>query len=128
MSRVTVRELAGRVDEMGDGIAQILNTLAGSDTPATAKAEARAEPARAEQRTVKLPDLTKHTEARRAMGVDGTYKENVAIFKLREDGTPVCKKDGTVRKPTRVRVEDVRYLLAHQEDVESLCDFIESQD
>jgi hypothetical protein len=121
----TVADAMGKIDTLAESVGKLAEiVVARADGGERTEAKS-SEP---QARTVKLPDLTKHTEARRAMGVDGTYKENVAIFKLREDGTPVCKKDGTVRKPTRVRVEDVRYLLAHQEDVESLCDFIESQD
>jgi hypothetical protein len=111
---------------MGGQLSQILSAVAGDSTPPATR-EPTAEPAQVQTRTVKLPDLTKHMDAKRGIGVDGTYRENVAIFKLREDGSPVCKKDGTVRKPTRVRAEDVRYLFAHREDVESLCEFIESQ-
>jgi len=124
----TTAELAKRMDGMEGLIGQIAQAV-GAGGEAEAK-QAEGTPAQASEaqptRTVKLPELQRFTDAKRAMGVDATYTSNIALFKLNSDGVPVTKKDGSLRKPTRIRVEDARFLLAHAAEVGALCDQIEA--
>lgn len=124
--RATVADAMGRIDGMEGKLDAVLNALGAGETEAKPPSETSTpEPSKAESakqtRTVRLPDLQTFEDERRGVGVDGTYRENIAIFKLREDGTPVAKRDGGVKKPTRIRVEDAEFILRHPEVIEGLC-------
>lgn len=128
-TRVTAAQveekLSGRIDELASGMSQILSHLgAGEKVETQPASEAETSSEAKQTRVVKLPDLKRFPDEQRAIGVDATYTSNIALFKLGKDGTPVAKKDGGLRKPTRMRVEDAEFILAHTEEVAELCSTI----
>lgn len=123
--RATAAEAMSRIEGLEGLVGAIGEKLGVSGSESPSKATAKADTTGAKQtRTVKLPELLTFTDEKRGIGVDGTYSSNIAIFKLRDDGTPAQKKDGGIRKPARLRVEDAEFLLAHADEVAGLCSTI----
>lgn len=126
--RATVADAMERIDGMESALSAIANAVGatgeGSTEPAKASEATESKPQ--PTRTVVLPELQLFREEKRAIGQDATYPSNIALFKLNADGAPMTKKDGALRKPNRMRVEDARFILAHAKEVAALCDQIEA--
>lgn len=120
--RATVADAMARIDGMEGILTQIAGAVGAGEQASTEQPTEQAQPAR----VTKLPELQRFTDEKRAIGQDATYPNNIALFKLNADGAPVTKKDGALRKPNRMRVEDARFILAHAKEVAALCDQIEA--
>lgn len=101
---MTKKELEAKVAE--------LSAAAPESTPAPSKTT--------------LPSLDRDKAAKVALGVDGTYTSNVAVFRLGADGEPLTKKDGGVRKPLRIHVSQARWIAENPERLLAMVEAIEA--
>jgi hypothetical protein len=118
--RVTAKQVQ---DEMKEGFAQILSALGQTETPAS-EPEQKADTVKPSANTVKLPGLRRFVDEKRAIGVDETYTSNVSIFRLKADGSPSTKRDGSLKRPTRIHVDTMDFILNHADECRELVDEI----